>query len=84
MAKSDLKNFYTAAERYFQKNPEGTINVELAKQYGFKPTYDVKLEVRSGQLFNFKATASHPHGTEMYIINSEGEIAGVKQAMPDR
>jgi Tfp pilus assembly protein PilE len=84
MAQSDLKNFYTAAERYFQKNPEGTINVELAKQYGFKPTYDVKLEVRSGQRFNFKATASHPQGTEMYTISSEGEIAAVKQAMPDR
>lgn len=84
MAKSDLKNFYTAAERYFQKNPESTIVVELAKQYGFKPTYDVKLEVRSGQRLNFMATASHAHGTEMYTINSEGEIVGVKRAMPNR
>lgn len=83
-AKSDLKNFYTAAERYFQKNPEGKIDVELAKQYGFKPTYDVKLEVRNGQRFNFTATASHPLGTQIYTIKSEGEIVGVKQAKPNR
>lgn len=84
MAKNDLKQFYIAAQTYYQKNPEGTIDLEAAKQYGFKPTYNVKLEARSGNRFNFTATASHPHGTEMYTINSAGEIVGVKQAMPDR
>jgi hypothetical protein len=80
----DLKNFYIAAEIYFQKNPDGTIDRESAKQYGFKPTYDVKLEVGGGQRVNFSATASHPNGTEIYTINSKGEIIGVKQEMLDR
>lgn len=83
MAKNDLKNFYIATQTYFQKNPEGKIDVELAKQYGFRPTYDVKLEVQSGQRLNFMATASHPSGTEMYTINAEGEIISVKKAMPN-
>jgi Tfp pilus assembly protein PilE len=89
-AKSNLKNFYTAAEKYYQENPEGTIDMELAEQYGFKPTPGVKLEVRSGQRFNFTATASFqppsepydPSGTKMYTINNHGEI--VEQKMSDR
>jgi hypothetical protein len=82
MSKNDLKFFYIATQTYFQKNPEGTIDVELAKQYGFKPTYDVKLEVRSGQRFNFMAIASHPNGTKIFTINNKGEI--LEQKMPDR
>jgi hypothetical protein len=90
LAKYDLKNFYTAAEKYYQENPEGTIDMELAEQYGFKPTPGVKLEVRSGQRFNFTATASFqpssgpydPSGTKMYTINNHGEI--VEQKMSDR
>jgi uncharacterized membrane protein len=35
MSRGDLKNFYVAAESYFQKNHEGTINLETAMQYGF-------------------------------------------------
>jgi hypothetical protein len=79
MSKNDLKNFYNAAEIYFQKNPDGTIDAESAKQYGFNPTYDVKLEIQRGQRMNFSTTASHPKGTETYAINSEGEIIGVKK-----
>lgn len=82
MAKKDLKCFYIAAERYFETNPNGTFDVETAKQYCFKPTYDVKSEVRRGQQVNFLATASHPKGTRMFIINNKGEIT--EQKMPDR
>jgi Tfp pilus assembly protein PilE len=84
MAKADLKNFYIASQRYFQKNPEGTIDVESAKQYGFKPSPDVKLEIQKGQQMNFNASTSHAGGTKIYTINSEGEIICVKQAMPGR
>lgn len=79
MAKNDLRNFYNAAEIYFQKNHDGTIDMESAKQYGFKPAYDVKLEIQRGQRMNFSATASHPKGTEMYTINNQGEIIGLKR-----
>lgn len=82
MSKNDLKNFYIAAEKYFQNNPNGTIDVETAKQYGFKPSPGVKLEIRKGQQMNFIATTSHPIGIKMYVINSEGEI--VEQKIPDR
>jgi hypothetical protein len=81
-AKADLKNFYIAAQAYYQKNPDGTFDLESAKQHGFKPTSDVKLEVRRGQQVNFLATASHPNGNKMFTINSKGEI--VEQQMPDR
>jgi hypothetical protein len=84
MAVKDLKNLYNVAQTYFQKNHDGTIDMESAKQYGFKPTYDVKLEIQRGQRMNFSATASHPKGTEMYTINNKGEIIGLKQAMLDR
>ena len=84
MAKNDLKQFYIAAQTYYQKNPEGTIDLEAAKQYGFKPTPGVKLEIRKGQQMNFSVSSSHSGGTEMFTINSEGEIIGVKQAMPNR
>ena len=84
MAKNDLKNFYIASQKYFQKNPDRTIDVESAKQYSFKPTDDIKLEIQKGQRVNFSTTASHPNGTEMYTINSEGEIIGVKQEIPGR
>jgi Tfp pilus assembly protein PilE len=82
MAKNDLKNFYTASQKYIQKNPDGTIDVELAKQYGFKPIDDVKLEVRGGQQVNFMAIASHPNGTKIFTINNKGEI--LEQKIPDR
>lgn len=82
VSRNDLKNFYFAAERYFQKNPDGTIDVESAKQYSFKPSPGVKLEIQKGQRMNFTATASHPGGTERYLVNNNGEI--VEQKMPDR
>jgi Tfp pilus assembly protein PilE len=81
-SKYDLEKFYIAAEIYFRKNPEGTIDVESAKQYGFMPTPGVKFEIQRGQRINFSATAFHPNGTETYTINNDREIIGVKRAIP--
>lgn len=74
MAKTDLKNFYTAAQSYFASDPKGNINMDMAQKHGFKPTLNVRITVLEGSRDNLKATASHEYGEKTYTINKDGNI----------
>jgi hypothetical protein len=84
VAKNDLRNFYIAAQSYYQQNPNESLDIDIAIKYGFKPTYNVKLDVQSDKQISFKATAAHPGGTEIYTIDNKGVISATKKKSRDQ
>lgn len=77
-AKNDLRNFYIAAQSYYRQNPNGSFDIDIAIKYGFKPSYNVKLDLQSDKQISFKAAATHPGGTEIYTIDNKGLISTTK------
>ena len=61
-------------------NTIGLYNIiDIALKYGFKPSHEVKLDMRSGKQTSFNATATHPGGTKIYTVDNKGEISTNKK-----
>jgi len=79
MVKADLKNLHVTSQSYFSKNPDGTMQIDDARKYGFKPTNDVKLEIKGGQRLNFFVIGYHKYGSKVFTINRDGDITSQKR-----
>jgi type IV pilus assembly protein PilA len=75
MAKSDLKNAYTAAQAYFSDTPGGTVTLGVLTAYGYNQSTSVSLNVTAGTLGTLAMTSNHgAGGTITYSVSSLGVL----------
>ncbi|MBU1205386.1 MAG: prepilin-type N-terminal cleavage/methylation domain-containing protein [Proteobacteria bacterium] len=74
MAKSDLKNAYTAAQASFSDSPARDVTNAILATYGYNNSTGVSLVVVTGSLANLNMTANHTSGTQTYTVVSTGVI----------
>jgi type IV pilus assembly protein PilA len=76
MAKSDLKNAYTASQAYFSDAPTGTVDAGILDTYGYTNSEGVTLTVTTGTLEALALTSVHTASAdcETYSINADGAI----------
>ena len=74
-ANTDIKNLYTAAQAYFNDNPNGIINLNSLKSCGFRQASYVTVTVAASTESSFEATAYHNSGDRTYTINAAGVIS---------
>jgi len=74
MAKSDIKNAYTAAQAYFSDAPTGTATLAILNSYGYTGSDGITLTVSNGTIGALALTSVHGSGDTTYSINSAGTI----------
>ncbi len=75
MAKSDVKNAYTAAQAYFSDNPSGTVDGTILDAYGYTNSDGITLGVGNGAITTLVLTSTHAAGGDVtYSINDAGTI----------
>jgi type IV pilus assembly protein PilA len=79
-SKSDLKNAFTAAQAYFSDYPNGSVNQENLKSYGFRASKGVTLSLGGTSENNLSMNTRHKKGKKTFHIDREGNI---KEDPPD-
>jgi type IV pilus assembly protein PilA len=74
MAKSDIKNAYTAAQAYFSDAPTSTADLATLQSYGYTQSDGITLTVSNGTIGALALTSVHGSGDTTYSINSAGTI----------
>ena len=77
---SDIKNAYTAAQAYFTDHPNGSVNLEILKAYGFRANKGVTLSLGGTSHNSLSMNARHIKGKKTFQINWQGNI---KEDTPD-
>ncbi len=72
-ANSDAKNCYFSAQAYFIDNDAGSVDLAQVKSFGFLQTKDV-IVTCTGVMSALEITTTHPLGTKVYSIDSNGQI----------
>ncbi len=72
-ANADAKNCYTASQAYFTDNPDGSVDLSWAKEYGFTQTTNVDVDVEGTQDTLF-IRSSHQKGNKEYQVDPSGAI----------
>ena len=75
LARSDVKNAFTASQAYFIDNPTGNITVTNLTNCGFRASDDVTVTVNDGTVDNLEITSQHATGDTTYTINENGLIS---------
>jgi hypothetical protein len=74
-AKSELQEAFDVAQKYFAKDPEGSITKDILMDFGYQPSEEVNLLVINGtrSSLEMSATFSVP-GALNFRIDSSGSI----------
>ena len=76
LAKSDLKNAFTASQAFFTDSPNGTISLAAIQAYGFTPSNGVTLTM-SGLMATMTGTSVYTDpvpGVITYTVDANGNI----------
>ncbi|KPJ63681.1 hypothetical protein AMJ44_14180 [candidate division WOR-1 bacterium DG_54_3] len=72
---SDLSMAYKASVAYNAENPDGTVNLDILKDYGYVQSEKVNLEIVNENADSLKITAKHPGVHGVYELNEKGHIS---------
>jgi prepilin-type N-terminal cleavage/methylation domain-containing protein len=72
---SDLSSAYKASVAFHVSNAGESASEDDLKDYGYRPSYRVNLEVVDGSEDGLLIRASHPAVNGTYIVDSKGEIS---------
>jgi len=75
LARSDIKNAFTASQAYFIDNPAGNITEANLSNYGFRTSDGVTVTVNDGTVGNLELTSVHTTGDTTYTIDKNGLIS---------
>jgi len=75
LARSDVKNAFTASQAYFIDNPAGNVTVTNLTNCGFRTSDNVVVTVNNGTVDNLEITSVHGAGDTTYTINTYGIIS---------
>ncbi len=75
LARSDVKNAFTASQSYFIDNPTGAVTVTTLTNHGFRTSDNVIVTVNDGTVNNLELTSVHGAGDTTYTINFLGIIS---------
>jgi prepilin-type N-terminal cleavage/methylation domain-containing protein len=75
LARSDVKNAFTASQAFFVDDPEGNVTTANLSNYGYTASDNVALTVNNGTLDNLEITSVHGAGDTTYTVNSYGIIS---------
>jgi len=73
--KSELKHAYQASIEYHTDYPMGTATLDILKEYGFKPSKNVDINVVDGSGEGLHITATHPSVTGIYQVDQDGYVS---------
>lgn len=73
-AKSNLMNAYVAARAYFTERPDGSLNLDVLRAYGFRQGEGTKLRILINTSDGFTMTSEHSDGDKIYTIYPDGHI----------
>lgn len=73
--KAELKSAYQASIQYHIDYPMGMATLDILKEYGFKPSKDVDINVVDGSGEGLHITATHPSVTGVYQVNQDGYVS---------
>ena len=71
---SDIKNAYTAAQAYFTDYPNGSVNLEILKAYGFRASKGVTLSLGGTSHNSLSMNARHVKGKKTFQIDWQGNV----------
>jgi len=72
--RSDLLKAYKAAISYHLDNPDGEVDEEKLKEYGYEKSEKVILKIEDGSAEGLKITARHPGVRGAYWVDQTGYI----------
>jgi len=76
IARDELQRAYHAAFSYFVSYPEGTVTIDILREYGYAPNMNVNLVICDGTLHGFLMVAtSKVSGTQILRIDRMGRIS---------
>jgi type IV pilus assembly protein PilA len=75
LARSDVKNAFTASQAYFIDNSSENITLTNLTNCGFRASDDVIVTVNDGTVDNLKIESKHASGDTTYTINAIGIIS---------
>jgi hypothetical protein len=73
-AHRQIMQAYTAAQAYFQDEPNGIVTLDKIISYGFQPSEEVTVVVIDGTLKNLVITSKHRQSSLTYLINASAEV----------
>ncbi len=73
--KSDLSAVYKASVLYHTDNPDDTVTVDILKDYGYRQSEKVTLNVADGTVEDLRITATHPGVVRVYVVDQRGRIS---------
>jgi prepilin-type N-terminal cleavage/methylation domain-containing protein len=73
--KSDLNTAYKASIGFHTDNPDETVTIEILKNYGYKQSEDIIIEIVDGTADNLNITAIHKGSSDIYEIDNSGNIS---------
>lgn len=79
MAKSDIKNAYTAAQTIFNVDPNAEVSKEDIIDNGYRDSPNVVLEVVEGKIDGFKLTSFHLNGNKTFSLDIYGRITSTEK-----
>lgn len=74
IAKSDLKNAFTAAQAYFSDHENGIVNESILTASGYTKSKGVTLTISKGTIKDLELSTRHNEGDITYFINADGAI----------
>ncbi len=75
LAKSTLKNAYTAAQAFFSDQPTGVATLDILKSYGLQVDNKIVVSVSAGDINGLQITTWHNNGDKSYSVNAQGSIS---------
>ena len=73
--KSDLSAAYKASVLYHTDYPDDTVTLDALKDYGYRQSKKVNLNIVDGGVESLKITATHPGVLSVYVVNQNGRIS---------
>jgi hypothetical protein len=77
-AKSDLMNAHVAARAYFTDHPDGSVNLDVLRAYGFRQSEGTKVRILINTSDGFTMNSEHSDGDKIYTIHPDGRINELK------
>ena len=76
VAKSDIKNAFTASQAFFSDSPSATVAYSHLTSYGYKPSSGIAtVSIGTGTINSIVMTVTHSTGNVTYTVDKNGTIS---------